>query len=129
MKISWPHMGSLEVILGGVFEELQLDYILPPPNSERTLELGARYGPEFACFPLKTTLGNFIEAIEVAKTCDAALPGIVLVYGIEVGDPFSLGQEVSEGLKKRVGSIVEQIISDVRDALKSKCTNSESPPR
>jgi predicted nucleotide-binding protein (sugar kinase/HSP70/actin superfamily) len=64
MIISWPHMGSLEVILGGVFEELKLDYILPPPNSQRTLELGARYGPEFACFPLKTTLGNFIEAIE-----------------------------------------------------------------
>ncbi len=64
MKISWPHMGSLEFVLASVFEELDLDYVLAPPNSERTLELGARYGPEFACFPLKTTLGNFIEAIE-----------------------------------------------------------------
>ncbi len=64
MKISWPHMGSLEFVLSSVFEELGLDYILPPPNSQRTLELGVRYGPEFACFPLKTTLGNFIEAIE-----------------------------------------------------------------
>jgi predicted nucleotide-binding protein (sugar kinase/HSP70/actin superfamily) len=63
VKISWPHMGSLEVILASVFEELGLEYVLAPPNSERTLELGARYGPEFACFPLKTTLGNFIEAI------------------------------------------------------------------
>jgi predicted nucleotide-binding protein (sugar kinase/HSP70/actin superfamily) len=64
MIITWPHMGSLEVVLSSIFEELQLDYMLPPPNSERTLELGARHGPEFACFPLKTTLGNFIEAIE-----------------------------------------------------------------
>jgi predicted nucleotide-binding protein (sugar kinase/HSP70/actin superfamily) len=64
VKISWPHMGSLEVVMRSVFDELQVDYILPPPNSQRTLELGARYGPEFACFPLKTTLGNFIEAIE-----------------------------------------------------------------
>lgn len=64
MKITWPHMGSLEVVMGSVFEELGLDYILPPPNSQRTMELGTRYGPEFACFPLKTTLGNFIEAIE-----------------------------------------------------------------
>ncbi|OFW57649.1 MAG: hypothetical protein A2W01_03870 [Candidatus Solincola sediminis] len=64
MKISWPHMGSLEVVLASVFEELGLEYVPAPPNSERTLELGARYGPEFACFPLKTTLGNFIEAIE-----------------------------------------------------------------
>jgi predicted nucleotide-binding protein (sugar kinase/HSP70/actin superfamily) len=57
-------MGSLEVILSSVFEELDIDYLIAPPNSEKTLELGARYGPEFACFPLKTTLGNFIEAIE-----------------------------------------------------------------
>jgi len=64
MKISWPHMGSLEFVMGGIFEELGVDYVLPPPNSQRTLELGARHGPEFACFPLKTTLGNFIEAIE-----------------------------------------------------------------
>ena len=64
MKISWPHMGSLEFVMGSVFEEMGVDYVLPPPNSQRTLELGARHGPEFACFPLKTTLGNFIEAIE-----------------------------------------------------------------
>ncbi len=64
MKISWPHMGSLEFVLSSVFEELGLDYVLPPPSSQRTLELGTRYGPEFACFPLKTTLGNFIEALE-----------------------------------------------------------------
>ena len=64
MRIAWPHMGSLEFVLGSVFEELGLDYVLPPPNSQSTLELGARHGPEFACFPLKTTLGNFIEALE-----------------------------------------------------------------
>ncbi|MEW6553539.1 MAG: CoA protein activase [Actinomycetota bacterium] len=64
MKISWPHMGSLEFVMGSLFEEMGVDYVLPPPNSQRTLELGARHGPEFACFPLKTTLGNFIEAIE-----------------------------------------------------------------
>jgi predicted nucleotide-binding protein (sugar kinase/HSP70/actin superfamily) len=57
-------MGSLEFVMGSVFEEMGVDYVLPPPNSQRTLELGARHGPEFACFPLKTTLGNFIEAIE-----------------------------------------------------------------
>lgn len=64
MKIAWPHMGSLEFVMGSLFEEMGVDYVLPPPNSQRTLELGARHGPEFACFPLKTTLGNFIEAIE-----------------------------------------------------------------
>jgi predicted nucleotide-binding protein (sugar kinase/HSP70/actin superfamily) len=57
-------MGSLEIALCSIFDELGLDYVLPPPSSQRTLELGARYSPEFACVPLKTTLGNYIEAIE-----------------------------------------------------------------
>ena len=64
MKITWPHMGSIEVVLTSIFDDLGLDYVLPPPSSNRTIELGAMYGPEFACFPLKTTLGNYIEAIE-----------------------------------------------------------------
>lgn len=64
MMISWPHMGSLEVVLSSIFDQMGVDYVLPPPNSQRTIELGVKYGPEFACFPLKTTLGNFIEALE-----------------------------------------------------------------
>jgi len=64
VKITWPHMGSLDVVLVSVFEEMGVEYVLPPPSSQRTMELGARYAPEFACIPLKTTLGNYIEAIE-----------------------------------------------------------------
>ena len=62
--ITWPRMGSLDVVLTSVFEEMGVDYVLPPPSSQRTLELGARHSPEFACIPLKTTLGNYLEAIE-----------------------------------------------------------------
>ncbi len=64
MKIAWPHMGSIEVAMTTVFDELGLDYVLPPPSSNRTMQLGVKAGPEFACFPLKTTLGNYIEALE-----------------------------------------------------------------
>ncbi len=64
MKIAWPHMGSLEVVLTSLFDEMEVDYILPPPSSQRTLEIGAKHSPEFACVPLKTTVGNLIEAIE-----------------------------------------------------------------
>ncbi len=64
MRITWPHMGSIEILLESIFEEVGVDYVLPPPSSQRTLELGARHSPEFACIPLKTTLGNYIEGIE-----------------------------------------------------------------
>ncbi len=64
MKIAWPRMGSIEVAMVTIFDELGLDYVLPPPSSNRTMQLGVKAGPEFACFPLKATLGNYIEALE-----------------------------------------------------------------
>lgn len=63
--ISWPHMGTLRVAMASVFDRIGLDYVLPPPCSRKTLEIGASLSPEFACLPLKTTLGNYIEAIEM----------------------------------------------------------------
>ncbi len=57
-------MGSIEILLTSIFDEVGVDYVLPPPSSQRTLDLGARHSPEFACIPLKTTLGNYIEGIE-----------------------------------------------------------------
>lgn len=39
--------------------------MVPPRPTQRTLSLGVRYSPEFACFPLKLNLGNFIEAYEM----------------------------------------------------------------
>lgn len=38
---------------------------MPPPITKKTISLGTRHGPEFACYPLKLGLGNFIEALEL----------------------------------------------------------------
>jgi len=35
-----------------------------PPVTGRTVSLGVRHSPEFACFPFKVILGTFIEALE-----------------------------------------------------------------
>jgi hydrogenase maturation protease len=56
---------------------------------------------------------NFLEAIDVAKSCDAPVPAEVIVYGIEVEDPFSLGQEVSETLRESVERIAREIAEDL----------------
>ncbi|UMZ72597.1 acyl-CoA dehydratase activase-related protein [Natranaerofaba carboxydovora] len=64
MKIAFPHMGNISVMGKTLFENLGHEVIVPPKNTKRTLELGTTYAPEFACFPLKVTLGNFIEAAE-----------------------------------------------------------------
>ncbi|MGQ9823950.1 MAG: CoA protein activase [Desulfotomaculales bacterium] len=62
MKVTFPHMGYVWVGAKAMLEHLGVDLIVPPPTGKRTLALGARYGPEFACLPLKLNLGNFLEA-------------------------------------------------------------------
>ena len=68
--ITIPRMGTLQLMLEDMFARLDVKYIMPPPSTAKTIEIGVRHSPEFSCLPLKVTLGNFIEAIEAgADTC------------------------------------------------------------
>jgi len=58
-------MGNLYIPLKTLFERLDMDYVIPPKNSQRTLSLGTKYSPEGLCIPFKLTLGNMIEAAEL----------------------------------------------------------------
>lgn len=64
MKATFPHMGTLHIILKALLEGMGVEVVAPPPTSKRTIELGVRNSPEFACLPLKINIGNFIEALE-----------------------------------------------------------------
>lgn len=64
MKVVVPHMGNTYIILRALFEELNIDYVIPPLNSSHSLNLGVRYSPEAVCLPYKLTMGNFIEGLE-----------------------------------------------------------------
>ena len=64
MRIGMPHMGHIYIPFKTMFRELNVDLVLPPPCSQRTLSLGAKYSPEGLCIPFKLTLGNFIEALD-----------------------------------------------------------------
>ncbi|MGI6468998.1 MAG: CoA protein activase [Syntrophomonadaceae bacterium] len=64
MKITFPHMGFMHIPLKSLLQGLHREVVVPPPISERTLALGVKYAPEFACLPLKIGLGNYIEALE-----------------------------------------------------------------
>ena len=37
---------------------------MPPKPSKETIDLGVKYSPEFACFPLKVLMGSYIQSIE-----------------------------------------------------------------
>ncbi|MCK8825174.1 2-hydroxyacyl-CoA dehydratase [Fuchsiella alkaliacetigena] len=64
MKVTFPHMGNLNISVKSFFKNLGLDVLEPPPITKRTLDLGVKYAPEFACLPLKINIGNYIEALE-----------------------------------------------------------------
>lgn len=65
MKVSTPHLGNLHLTLDDLFRRLGCEYVKAPPTSTKTLQLGAKHSPEFACLPLKINIGNFIEALEL----------------------------------------------------------------
>ncbi len=62
--ISFPHMGDYWVPFKTFLEMMDCKFILPPPMTKKTLELGQRHSPEFVCIPFKYNLGNYIEALE-----------------------------------------------------------------
>lgn len=64
MTVTFPHLGNAFICVKVLLERLGIEYVIPPFNSRKTLELGARHVPESACLPLKVTVGNLIEAYE-----------------------------------------------------------------
>lgn len=73
MIATFPHMGNMYIAIKELFRGLKMEVVPPPPVSKRTLDLGVKYSPEFACLPLKINVGNFIEAME--KGADTIVMG------------------------------------------------------
>lgn len=65
MKVTFPHMGNMYICLRALLEYLDIEVVVPPRTSKKTITLGTQYSPEFACLPMKVNLGNFIEAYEL----------------------------------------------------------------
>lgn len=74
MKITFPNFGNAQFAAKAIFDDLQIEYVLPTPGNHKELELGASVSPEEICLPFKIMLGGFIESIE--KGADTILiPG------------------------------------------------------
>lgn len=59
-----PNMGAIAPAFRASAKILGAS-LLVPPITQRTISLGTRYSPEFACLPFKTILGSFIECLEM----------------------------------------------------------------
>ena len=63
MKVSFPYMGTT-ILYKKLLEILGHEVIMPPRPTRKTFDLGVKYSPEFACFPLKVITGSYLEALE-----------------------------------------------------------------
>lgn len=65
MRLGFPQTGNLYVPIKSLLRELNVDFVLPPPLTRRTMSLGVKNSPEGVCLPFKLTLGNMIEVCEL----------------------------------------------------------------
>ncbi|MDR3590712.1 MAG: hypothetical protein P4N41_13750 [Negativicutes bacterium] len=63
MLVTFPHMGTMHIVLRSLLTGFGLK-TLAPPLSKKTLEIGAVHAPETACLPFKISLGTFIQALD-----------------------------------------------------------------
>lgn len=106
MKITYPPFGDARIAIESMLRDFGHEIIPPPPSTHRTLSIGVKYAPEFACLPLKITLGNYIEAIE--KGADT----ILMLGGI---GPCRFGYyaEVQKRILKDLGYNIDWIVLDL----------------
>ena len=63
MKVSFPHMGCITGYKR-LMEKLGHEVIMPDTPTQRTMDLGVKYSPEFICIPFKVMMGTYIECAE-----------------------------------------------------------------
>ncbi len=103
MKLTFPHLGNIDIILSGLFERLGTEVVVPPKTSLRTVNIGAKHSPEFACFPLKVTVGNLIEGLEAGADVAAMAGGVGPCR-------FGLYAEVQKRILQSLGNDFEMVI-------------------
>lgn len=106
MKITYPPFGDARIAIESFLRDFGHEVVPPPPSTNRTLSIGVKYAPEFACLPLKITLGNYIESIE--KGADT----ILMLGGI---GPCRFGYyaEVQRRILKDLGYNIDWIVLDL----------------
>ncbi|MDD3341435.1 MAG: 2-hydroxyacyl-CoA dehydratase [Bacilli bacterium] len=116
VKVCFPVMGDYSVPVKYLLTHiLKIEVMNPVPITQKTIELGSKYSPDFVCTPFKYTLGTFIECLEKGANVLVQAGGGCR-YGYygelqeqilkDLGYEFSYFNLVTEGVTK-VGRIVK----------------------
>ena len=72
----FPHMANYAYAFKYICEQgFEVKYLIPPPITRRTLELGSRTSPDYVCSPFKYCMGCYLEALELGANC------LMQIYG------------------------------------------------
>lgn len=75
-KVTFPHAGESFRAFKMLINDLGNEAVVPPRPSKYTIDLGVKYAPEYACFPLKILLGTYLE------TCPLGVELIIASGGV-----------------------------------------------
>jgi predicted nucleotide-binding protein (sugar kinase/HSP70/actin superfamily) len=110
MKLTVPHMGQLSIAYTEILRDHGVDMRPPPLPSMKTLNLGVKHSPEFACLPFKINLGNMIESL--SNGADA-----VLMPGGSGPCRFGYYGVVQEQILRSLGHDFTMTLTDNPDSL------------
>lgn len=105
MKITAPHLGNVNIAAKALFNGLGIEYIMPPLNSNKALDIGALYSPEEICLPFKIMIGNYIESIRLGADT-------VILTGSCGPCRFGEYCEIQINLLKKLGYNLDFIVID-----------------
>lgn len=104
MKVTFPYLGPV-LAYQKLLERLGHEVIIPPRPSQRTIELGGKYSPEFICFPFKIILGSYLEALAEGAEVIVTTGFIGACRAVYYGD-------LSERILRQLGHPVKVIVFD-----------------
>lgn len=104
-KVTFPHMGTSVGVFADLVRDLGCEPIIPIRPNKKVLDFGVTYSPEFACFPFKTLLGSYFEAVERGAE-------YVITSGGDGPCRAGLYGELSEKIMRSFGHNIEVIVFD-----------------
>ena len=74
--VCFPHIANYAYAFKYLFENgFEVKYLIPPPTSKKTLELGSKSSPDYVCVPFKYCMGCYLEALDLGANC------LMQIYG------------------------------------------------
>ena len=104
MKISFPYIGCVTGYKK-LLQWLGHEVVMPNKPTQKTIELGVKYSPEFICIPFKVMMGTYIEAAQAGAK-------VIISSGGHGPCRAGLYGEIHQRILKSLGYDVEVIIFD-----------------